>query len=88
MLFRIAGKLSDNRPLSTRIEAASATEALGSALSSIGKVELPAGVFVREISCKPMESSSEFYIGEPKAARVKKTPDAAAVAGKPAAAKK
>lgn len=63
MLIHVSGKLSDGRPVSTRIESLSAVLAIAGFAS-----KLPEGLTVVSIQAKPVQETADVYIGEPKTA--------------------
>lgn len=63
MLIHVSGKLSDGRPVSTRIESQSAVLAIAGFAS-----KLPDGLTVVSIRANPVQEAADVYIGEAKTA--------------------
>lgn len=73
MLYRVTGKLSDQRPFSSRIEAASPVAAIAAVLEKLAKSSITEDS-IREVTAKPFEASADdvFVAEKPRAPRAPK----------------
>lgn len=84
MLIRVSGKLADGRPYASRVEAASAIEAVVAVNGSLKEAGIEAKDIL-ELRAGPMKGKSSVHIGKvkaPKAAETAATAPAAAPAKK------
>ena len=78
MLIRVTGRLSNGENFASRVDAASAIEAVAQVQGKLTEAGRSLTDVV-EISAKPMEASNDLHFGEPRKPRAKKVETAPAV---------